>query len=184
MKEVRMTIGWVIGTLVFLLTGCDQGEKEVALPGERMEIAISGAGVGFVQTRGPIGENETGPKFGTIHIQETYICETEDQDPNTGVHWGHYEVRSGTSGMLSAIEDKEENKLFWESDSKVKYDFYGISVPPATNYEGDREPVENPQPGVKFNIRDDGVVEGEVTFGDYTRGLEYFVGGRVYDKVR
>ena len=55
MKEVRMTIGWVIGTLVFLLTGCDQGEKEVALPGERMEIAISGAGVGFVQTRGPIG---------------------------------------------------------------------------------------------------------------------------------
>lgn len=184
MKEVRMTIGWVIGTLVFLLTGCDQGEKEVALPGERMEIAISGAGGGFVQTRGPIGENETGPKFGMIHIQETYICETEDQDPNTGVHWGHYEVRSGTSGMLSAIEDKEENKLFWESDSKVKYDFYGISVPPATNYEGDREPVENPQPGVKFNIRDDGVVEGEVTFGDYTRGLEYFVGGRVYDKVR
>lgn len=63
MKEVRMTIGWVIGTLVFLLTGCDQGEKEVALPGERMEIAISGAGVGFVQTRGPIGENETGPKI-------------------------------------------------------------------------------------------------------------------------
>ena len=71
MKEVRMKIGWVIGTLVFLLTGCDQGEKEVALPGERMEIAISGAGVGFVQTRGPIGENETGPKFGMIHIQET-----------------------------------------------------------------------------------------------------------------
>lgn len=44
MKEVRMTIGWVIGTLVFLLTGCDQGEKGGALPGERMELPSPGQG--------------------------------------------------------------------------------------------------------------------------------------------
>lgn len=175
MKDMKTIIGWIIGGLVLLLAGCDKGHDEVALPEEGAEIVFSGTGEEFVQTRADaIGLNDTGPQFGDIHILRKTV-------PETDIEWGLYHVPSGTSGSLTAKD--EESKLCWEKEREMKYTFFALSVPPAAKFE-DGQSVESSQAGVEFAIREDNKVEGKVTYGDYTKGLEYFVGCTVADKER
>lgn len=179
MKEMTIRMRWIIGMLVFVWAGCDHEPDDIVLPIGRTEVLLSGTGAGFVEKRGEIGVNNTGPDFGDFYILETMVLNGK---PLGQPRWGFYEVPSGTVGKLSGKD--EASTFYWEEDEKIQYTFRALSVPPATNYEKDKEPVDNPTAGVRLDTLPDGKALGTVTFGDYSKGLEYFVGHTVKDKVR
>lgn len=139
-----------------------QREGGDSLPGESCCGSFSVAEDSFVQTRADlIGKDGTGPQYGTI-----YIRQTPKEDQNTHM-WGHYRVTEGQSGSLT-LEDKEH--LYW-LDSETEYFFEAISVPVNGN------DIER-SGGVTFTdeMPYESGGQGEVTFGGYDTGLEYFVG--------
>ena len=147
----------MIGAFALLLTGCSSEQDDMTGTGQPAEIRFEAMGDGFVQTRSEaIGSSETGPKFGTFHLLQTIDGATDD----TKV-WGRYQVTSGESGKLSPLS--EDDKLFW-ADRSTQYFFRGISVPP--NEDGAEGSV----------VFDPDTEKGTVRFGNYTGGLEYFVG--------
>lgn len=179
MKNMTIQIRWMMGMLVLLLAGCDKESDDMVLPVGRREIVVSGVGTGFVQKRELIGDKDTGPKYGVFYIIET--MKLNDQ-PLGNPRWGCYKVKDGTIGSLTAKDTA--SVFFWEEDEAVKYAFRALSVPPATNYPEDKYPVENPVAGVRIDTLSDGTAKGKVWFGDYSKGLEYFVGYTVADKLR
>lgn len=179
MKNMTIQIRWMMGMLVLLLAGCDKDWDDMVLPVGRREIVVSGVGTGFVQKRDAIGQNETGPKFGEFYFLKTMVLNNQ---PLGKPRWGCYKVTDGVTGELTA-KDKA-SAFYWEEDEAVKYAFRALSVPPATNYPEDKYPVENPVAGVRIDTLSDGTAKGKVWFGDYSKGLEYFVGYTVADKLR
>lgn len=65
MKNMTIQIKWMMGMLVLLLAGCDKESDDMVLPVGRRKSLFRGVGTGFVQKRDAIGQNETGPKFGS-----------------------------------------------------------------------------------------------------------------------
>ena len=179
MKNMTIQIRWMMGMLVLLLAGCDKESDDMVLPVGRREIVVSGVGTGFVQKRDAIGQNETGPKFGEFYFLKTMVLNNQ---PLEKPRWGCYKVTDGVIGELTA-KDKA-SAFYWEEDEAVKYTFHALSNPPAANYADDKYPVENPVAGVHIDTLSDGTAQGRVMFGDYSKGLEYFVGHTVSDKVR
>ena len=179
MKNMTIQIRWMMGMLVLLLAGCDKESDDMVLPVGRREIVVSGVGTGFVQKRDLIGQNETGPKFGEFYFLKTMVLNNQ---PLGKPRWGCYKVTDGVIGELTA-KDKA-SAFYWEEDETVKYTFHALSNPPAANYAYDKYPVENPVAGVHIDTLSDGTAQGRVMFGDYSKGLEYFVGHTVSDKVR
>lgn len=179
MKNMTIQIKWMMGMLVLLLAGCDKESDDMVLPVGRREIVVSGVGTGFVQKRDAIGQNETGPKFGEFYFLKTMVLNNQ---PLGKPRWGCYKVTDGVIGELTA-KDKA-SAFYWEEDEAVKYTFHALSNPPAANYADDKYPVENPVAGVHIDTLSDGTALGRVMFGDYSKGLEYFVGHTVSDKIR
>ena len=179
MKNMTIQIKWMMGMLVLLLAGCDKESDDMVLPVVRREIVVSGVGTGFVQKRDAIGQNETGPKFGEFYFLKTMVLNNQ---PLGKPRWGCYKVTDGVIGELTA-KDKA-SAFYWEEDEAVKYTFHALSNPPAANYADDKYPVENPVAGVHIDTLSDGTALGRVMFGDYSKGLEYFVGHTVSDKIR
>ena len=179
MKNMTIQIKWMMGMLVLLLAGCDKESDDMVLPVGRREIVVSGVGTGFVQKRDAIGQNETGPKFGEFYFLKTMVLNNQ---PLGKPRWGCYKVTDGVTGELTA-KDKA-SAFYWEEDEAVKYTFHALSNPPAANYADDKYPVENPVAGVHIDTLSDGTALGRVMFGDYSKGLEYFVGHTVSDKIR
>lgn len=155
----------MIGAFALLLTGCSSEQDDRMDTGQPAEIRFAATGDKFVQTRANdlIGANETGPKFGTFYMLQT---DKEGNNPS----WGHYKIASGDAGKLSPIAGGP--KLYWE-EWRADYFFRGISAP-----QGE----EGADPGVTFIHLEDGTQIGQVRFGDYKGGLEYFVGVTVGPK--
>ena len=166
MKTINKTIRYIIALLPFLWIGCDS-EIEKATPEDQpteVGFLCKGNDFSIVQTRATnlIGENG-GEKFGTFYILQTKA----NTDENEFFQWGHYQWENGTGGNLIALDDI--HKLYWE-DGNTEYFFRGITVP--QNLSDSQEP-----PGVTFSHEDKSTTAtGEVTFGGYKTGLEYFVG--------
>lgn len=150
--------------IAILYIGCDN--EDAVLPSEPAKVIFTVEGNDFEQTRAsyPIGQDGTGPKFGVFHVLQT----TVGLEPEI-LSWGNYEVQNSVSGKLSVVGGKS---LYWK-DSKTEYIFRAISVP-ADFIDENGTTIPS---GVKFHESDDYSEElGEVTFGDYKTGLEYFVG--------
>lgn len=163
MKE---TIKYMIGVFALLLAGCSSEQSDMIDPGQPAEIRFEATGDKFVQTRAEdlIGSSDTGPNFGTFYMLQT---DKDGQEP----FWGHYEIKSGDAGKLSPTDDNF--KLIWKEWRK-DYFFRGISTP-----QGE----DSANPGVTFSHNEDGTTQtGQVRFGDYKTGLEYFVGVTVGPK--
>lgn len=166
MKTINKTIRYIIALLPFLWIGCDSEIEKAAPEDQPTEVGFLCKGNDFslVQTRATnlIGENGR-EKFGTFYILQTKA----NTDENEFFQWGHYQWENGTGGNLIALDDI--HKLYWE-DGNTEYFFRGITVP--QNLSDSQE-----SPGVTFSHQDDPTTAtGEVTFGGYKTGLEYFVG--------
>lgn len=161
MKYLNKTV-WCFCLPALLFGGCDSGKEEIPYRENPVAVRFSVAEDSFVQTRADlIGKDGTGPQYGTI-----YIRQTPKEDQNTHM-WGHYRVTEGQSGSLT-LEDKEH--LYW-LDSETEYFFEAISVPVNGN---DIERSGDVTFTDEMPYESGG--QGEVTFGGYDTGLEYFVG--------
>ncbi len=152
------------GVFALLFAGCSSEQNDMIDPGQPAEIRLEATGDKFVQTRAEdlIGSSSTGPNFGTFYMLQT---DKDGKEPS----WGHYKIKSGDAGKLSPTDDNF--KLIWKEWRK-DYFFRGISTP-----QGE----DSANPGVTFT-HEDGQQTGQVRFGDYKTGLEYFVGVTVGPK--
>lgn len=153
------------GVFALLLAGCSSEQSDMIDTGQPAEICFEATGDKFVQTRAEdlIGSSDTGPNFGTFYMLQT---DKEGKEPS----WGHYKIESGDAGKLSPIDG---DTLIWK-EWREDYFFRGISTP-----QGE----DSGNPGVTFSHNEDGTTQtGQVRFGDYKTGLEYFVGVTVGPK--
>ncbi|WP_455636151.1 fimbrillin family protein [Parabacteroides sp.] len=166
MKTINKTIRYIIALLPFLWIGCDSEIEKATSEDQPTEVGFLCKGNDFslVQTRATnlIGENG-GEKFGTFYILQTKA----NADKDDFVQWGYYKWKNGTDGDLEALDGTR--KLYWE-DGNTEYYFRGITVPQNLS--------DPPKPsGVTFLPNENPTeAKGEVTFGGYKTGLEYFVG--------
>lgn len=203
MKQVKQYIIACVATLsAFTFWGCNDEQEIFDLPEQKVsEILFSGQGDDFVQEKNvysrasnihPISQDGKGPRYGTF-----YILQTIDEDDVTDLKptWGLYKASSGTKEAFEFIGDNQQTsdggdyvQLNW-GDGRTSYLFRTLSVPPAriiketitgdNQYTYEDETDNDPLKAcVKLTTYANGTAEGEVKFGDYTTGLEYFVGTR------
>lgn len=154
-------IGYMISLFALFFVGCNNEVAIEVSPEQSAEVLFSGCEDDFVLTKANpnylIGKDGTAKKFGTFYILQT------KEDIDGELHWGRYIVNDGKEGQLTLKDGTEDEKLIWE-DGTTNYLFRSISVPPG---------IDSDNPGVVFNLNE---MTGTVTFGDYTTGLEYFMG--------
>lgn len=158
-NKIKMIICWS----VLLFAGCGQEMEEVASLQQPGRIVFNGYETTFTHSRAAtddkylIGQEADGQRYGTFYILQTPQTESNKR------FWGEYQVESGKNGSLLPLPDKG---LSWQ-DGRTQYFYRSISVPAKFK--------EVTEPGVTFSYGSEDDGHGEITFGDFRKGLEYFL---------